>query len=71
MSRGDGFGRLGAVARHDLRILQRDPAFLIIFTVMPPSMTRFCPVMKPASRARNRQALAISSGEFESGSRPR
>ena len=35
MSRGDGFGRLGAVARHDLRILQRDPAFLIIFTVMP------------------------------------
>lgn len=35
MSRGDGFGRLGAVARHDLRILRRDPAFLIIFTVMP------------------------------------
>ena len=27
--------RLGAVARHDLRILRRDPAFLIIFTVMP------------------------------------
>ena len=35
MSRGDGFGRLGAVARHDLRILRQDPAFLIIFTVMP------------------------------------
>jgi ABC-2 type transport system permease protein len=28
-------GRLEAVARHDLRILRSDPAFLVIFTVMP------------------------------------
>jgi ABC-2 type transport system permease protein len=27
--------RLRAIARHDLRVLKRDPAFLIIFTVMP------------------------------------
>ena len=24
-----------AIARHDLRILRRDPVFLIIFTIMP------------------------------------
>ena len=27
--------RVRAIARHDLRILRRDPAFLLIFTVMP------------------------------------
>lgn len=27
--------RIRAVARHDLRVLRRDPAFVIIFTVMP------------------------------------
>lgn len=31
----DALGRIAGVARHDLRILRRDPAFLIIFTVMP------------------------------------
>lgn len=29
------WGRVAAVARHDLRILRRDPAFLVIFTVIP------------------------------------
>ncbi len=28
-------GRIFAVARHDLRILRRDPVFLVIFTIMP------------------------------------
>lgn len=27
--------RVGAMARHDLRILRRDPVFLVIFTIMP------------------------------------
>lgn len=33
--------RLGAIARHDLRILRRDPAFLIIFTIMPLAFMAF------------------------------
>ena len=32
---GSRLGRIGAVARHDMRILRRDPVFLVIFTVMP------------------------------------
>jgi ABC-2 type transport system permease protein len=35
------WGRLGAVARHDLRILRSDPAFLLIFTVMPLAFMAF------------------------------
>lgn len=33
--RGGSLDRIRAVARHDLRILRSDPAFLVIFTVMP------------------------------------
>lgn len=33
--------RWGAIARHDLRILRRDPAFLVIFTVMPIAFMAF------------------------------
>ena len=33
--------RLGAIARHDLRILRCDPAFLIIFTIMPLAFMAF------------------------------
>jgi len=36
-----GMGRIRAVARHDLRILKRDPAFLVIFTVMPLAFMAF------------------------------
>lgn len=31
----DAWGRIGGVARHDLRVLRSDPVFLIVFTVMP------------------------------------
>lgn len=41
----DGFaasmGRVRAVARHDLRILKSDPAFLLIFTIMPIAFMAF------------------------------
>jgi ABC-2 type transport system permease protein len=39
----DGFDRVRvrAVARHDLRILRRDPAFLVIFTVTPLAFMAF------------------------------
>lgn len=33
--RADRTARILAIARHDLRILRNDPAFLIIFTLMP------------------------------------
>lgn len=33
--------RVVAVARHDLRILKRDPAFMVIFTVMPLAFMAF------------------------------
>lgn len=33
--------RIGAVARHDLRILRRDPAFILIFTLMPLAFMAF------------------------------
>lgn len=32
---GSSWRRIGAVARHDLRILRRDPVFVLIFTIMP------------------------------------
>ncbi len=32
---GSSLRRILAMARHDLRILQRDPVFLVIFTIMP------------------------------------
>ncbi|CAN5628401.1 hypothetical protein BH24ACT4_BH24ACT4_25180 [soil metagenome] len=35
------WARIWAVARHDLRILRRDPAFLIIFTVTPIAFMAF------------------------------
>lgn len=31
----DAFGRIGGIARHDLRVLRGDPAFLVVFTLMP------------------------------------
>lgn len=34
-------GRVAAVGRHDLRILKGDPAFLVIFTVMPLAFMAF------------------------------
>ncbi len=34
-------GRVRAVARHDLRILRSDPAFLLIFTIMPIAFMAF------------------------------
>lgn len=38
----DGFGtRVWAVALHDLRVLRQDPAFLIIFTVVPLAFMAF------------------------------
>ena len=33
--------RIRAIARHDLRVLKRDPAFLIIFTVTPIAFMAF------------------------------
>lgn len=33
--------RWGAISRHDFRILKRDPAFLVIFTVMPIAFMAF------------------------------
>lgn len=38
---GSVWSRLGAVALHDLRILRRDPAFLVIFTVAPLAFMAF------------------------------
>ncbi len=38
---GSVWSRLGAVALHDLRILKRDPAFLIIFTAAPLAFMAF------------------------------
>lgn len=35
MNRGSRWSRIWAVALHDLRILRRDPMFVLIFTVMP------------------------------------
>ena len=32
---GSSWRRIAAMARHDLRILRRDPVFLVIFTIMP------------------------------------
>jgi ABC-2 type transport system permease protein len=37
----DRIGRVLAVARHDLRVLRNDPAFLIIFTLMPLAFMAF------------------------------
>ena len=34
-------GRVRALARHDLRILRNDPAFIVIFTVMPLAFMAF------------------------------
>jgi ABC-2 type transport system permease protein len=36
-----GARRIAAIARHDLRILRGDPAFLVIFTVMPLAFMAF------------------------------
>ena len=33
--------RIRAIARHDLRVLKRDPAFLIIFTITPIAFMAF------------------------------
>jgi len=38
---GASLGRVRAIARHDLRILKSDPAFLLIFTVMPIAFMAF------------------------------
>lgn len=41
MSDRPGRRRIAAIARHDLRILRGDPAFLVIFTVMPLAFMAF------------------------------
>lgn len=41
MTDGISTGRVAAVGRHDLRILRGDPAFLVIFTVMPLAFMAF------------------------------
>lgn len=41
MSDGVSPARVVAVGRHDMRILRRDPAFLLIFTVMPLAFMAF------------------------------
>ncbi len=41
MNAASRWSRIEAVARHDLRILRRDPAFLVIFTVMPLAFMAF------------------------------
>ena len=41
MSASFDVGRVRAVARHDLRILRQDPAFLIIFTIVPLAFMAF------------------------------
>ena len=41
MSDGISMGRVVAVSRHDLRILRNDPAFLLIFTIMPLAFMAF------------------------------
>lgn len=41
MNGGSSWARIRAVAVHDLRVLRRDPAFLIIFTVMPLAFMAF------------------------------
>jgi ABC-2 type transport system permease protein len=38
---GASLGRVRAAARHDLRILKSDPAFLLIFTIMPIAFMAF------------------------------
>ena len=39
--RADSAGRVLAVARHDLRLLRRDPVFLLVFTLMPLAFMAF------------------------------
>ncbi|CAN5803190.1 hypothetical protein BH23ACT2_BH23ACT2_10750 [soil metagenome] len=41
MNGGSSWSRIRAVATHDLRILRRDPAFVVIFTVMPLAFMAF------------------------------
>lgn len=49
-----GWGRIWAVARHDLRILRADPTFLVIFTVAPLAFMAF-------TRDANGAALAFGN----------
>ena len=39
--RADSLGRVVALSRHDLRLLRRDPVFLLVFTLMPLAFMAF------------------------------
>lgn len=56
--------RIGAVAAHDLRVLRSDPAFVIIFTVMPLLFMAFNREMMGAALTLGGDGTSFNGAEF-------
>lgn len=64
MALSESLGRIRAVARHDLRILRSDPAFIVIFTVMPLAFMAFNDRAIGAALSLRSPGEAVSGASF-------
>lgn len=60
---GERLGRVMGLARHDLRILRNDPAFLVIFTLMPLAYMAFTRNAFGAALAQSHPGAELNGAE--------